>query len=109
MTVMLLAVDVRAEDTPAKPSIKASALYLVELKSGRVLLEKDATRRLPPASLTKIMTALVALESAPLQEVVKIDRRALVHPFVSQVQGRRGISPARSSDGHAGSQRERCL
>ncbi len=25
------------------------------------------------------MTALVALESAPLQEVVKIDRRALVH------------------------------
>ena len=64
---------------PAKPSIKASALYLVELKSGRVLLEKDATRRLPPASLTKIMTALVALESAPLQEVVKIDRRALVH------------------------------
>ena len=62
-----------------KPSIKASALYLVELKSGRVLLEKNATRRLPPASLTKIMTALVALESAPLQEVVKIDRRALVH------------------------------
>jgi D-alanyl-D-alanine carboxypeptidase (penicillin-binding protein 5/6) len=26
------------------------------------------------------MTALVALESSPLQEVVKIDRRALVHP-----------------------------
>ena len=71
---------VHAQDTPTKPSIKASALYLVELKSGRVLLEKDATRRLPPASLTKIMTALIALESAPLQEVVKIDRRALVHP-----------------------------
>ena len=59
--------------------IKAAALYMVELKSGRVLLEKNATRRLPPASLTKIMTALVALESAPLQQVIKIDRRALVH------------------------------
>jgi len=80
VTVMLFCVDVRAQNTPAKPSIKASALYLVELKSGRVLLEKDATRRLPPASLTKIMTALVALESAHLQDVVKIDRRALVHP-----------------------------
>jgi len=79
MTTMLCAVDIRAEELPAKPSIRASALYLVELKSGRVLLEKDPTRRLPPASLTKIMTALVALESAPLQEVVKIDRRALVH------------------------------
>ena len=32
-----------------------------------------------PASLTKIMTALVALEAASLQEVVKIDGRALVH------------------------------
>ena len=80
VTIVLCSVDVRAEDLPAKPSIKASALYLVELKSGRVLLEKDAARRLPPASLTKIMTALIALESSPLQEVVKIDRRALVHP-----------------------------
>ena len=79
VTIVLCSVDVRAEDLPVRPSIKASALYLVELKSGRVLLEKDAARRLPPASLTKIMTALIALESAPLQEVVKIDRRALVH------------------------------
>lgn len=79
VSVMLCGADVRAQDTPTKPSIKASALYLVELKSGRVLLEKDATRRLPPASLTKIMTALMALESAPLQEVVKIDSRAIVH------------------------------
>jgi len=80
VTAMLYAVDVHAEEFPAKPSIKASALYMVELKTGRVLLEKDATRRLPPASLTKIMTALVALESAPLQQVVKIDSRALAHP-----------------------------
>lgn len=64
---------------PDRPIVKAAALYMVELTSGRVLLEKDATRRLPPASLTKIMTALVTLESAPLQEVVKIDRRAVVH------------------------------
>jgi serine-type D-Ala-D-Ala carboxypeptidase (penicillin-binding protein 5/6) len=64
---------------PDRPVVRASALYLVELQSGRVLLEKNATRRLPPASLTKIMTALIALESAPLQEVVKIHPRAVVH------------------------------
>lgn len=69
-----------------RPVIKAAALYMVELKSGRVLLEKNATRRLPPASLTKIMTALVALESAPLQEVVKIDSRAIVHHSSYQFQ-----------------------
>ncbi|MEX5213449.1 MAG: D-alanyl-D-alanine carboxypeptidase [Nitrospiraceae bacterium] len=64
---------------PERPVINASALYMVDLQSGRVLLEKNSTRRLPPASLTKIMTALIALESAPLQEVVKIDGRAVVH------------------------------
>ena len=69
----------RSEDIPVRPSINASALYMVDLKSRRVLLEKDATRRLPPASLTKVMTALVALEAAPLQQVVKIDSRALGH------------------------------
>ena len=71
--------DTGSQSTPDRPSINAAALYLVELKSGRVLLEKNATRRLPPASLTKIMTALVALEAASPQQVVQIDRRALVH------------------------------
>lgn len=66
-------------NAPDRPVVNASALYLVELQSGRVLLEKNASRRLPPASLTKIMTALVALEAAPLQQVVKIDGRAIVH------------------------------
>lgn len=80
MAVMvMLCGGVQAEDLPARPSIKASALYLVELKSGRVLLEKNAARRLPPASLTKIMTALVAMEAASPQQVVQVDRRALVH------------------------------
>ena len=68
--------DALSQGGPTPPSIKASALYLVDMKSGRVLLEKDATRRLPPASLTKVMTALVALESASPQQVVQVDRRA---------------------------------
>jgi len=70
--------DALSQEVPAWPSINASALYLVEMKSGRVLLEKDASRRLPPASLTKVMTALVALESASPQQVVQVDRRAIV-------------------------------
>lgn len=60
------------------PSIKASALYLIDTTSKRVLLQKDATRRLPPASLTKVMTALVALESASPHQIVRIDRRAVI-------------------------------
>ena len=70
--------DALSQRGPTPPSVRASALYLVDMKSGRVLLEKDAARRLPPASLTKVMTALVALESASPQQVVKVDRRALL-------------------------------
>ncbi|HSA62061.1 MAG TPA: D-alanyl-D-alanine carboxypeptidase family protein [Nitrospiraceae bacterium] len=80
---MLMPCAARAQDPPPdlpeRPVVNAAALYMVELQSGKVLLEKNATRRLPPASLTKIMTALVALESAPLQEVVKIHPRSIVH------------------------------
>jgi len=82
ISVITLPVGVHAAQSvkPAeRPVINAAALYLIELQSGRVLLEKNATRRLPPASLTKIMTALIALESARLQEVVKIHPRAVVH------------------------------
>ena len=64
---------------PDQPVIKAAALYMVELKSGRVLLEKHSSRRLPPASLTKVMTALVALEAASPEQVVQVDARALTH------------------------------
>ena len=77
--VTVLPRAVLADYATDRPVIKAAALYMVELKSGRILLEKNSTRRLPPASLTKIMTALVALESAPLQEVVKIHPRAIIH------------------------------
>ena len=79
VAIILFGINVRAEDLPAKPSIKASALYMLDLKSGRVLLEKNAARRLPPASLTKMMTALVAMEAASPEQVVRVDRRALVH------------------------------
>lgn len=40
----------------------AKAALLVDLDSGETLYEREATTRLPMASLTKIMTAIVALE-----------------------------------------------
>ena len=76
-----------AEERYPRPTIQATALYLIDLKSKRVLLNKNATRRLPPASLTKIMTALIAME-AMSEQVVRIDARALSHP--SSLQFRSG-------------------
>lgn len=44
---------------PAPPSIAASGYILVDADSGKVLIEHNADERLPPASLTKMMTGYV--------------------------------------------------
>jgi D-alanyl-D-alanine carboxypeptidase (penicillin-binding protein 5/6) len=44
---------------PAAPSIAASAYFLMDANSGEVLIEHNADERMPPASLTKLMTSYV--------------------------------------------------
>lgn len=53
------------------PSVSARAAVLMEADSGDVIFEKNASERLPMASTTKIMTALVALERGELDRAVK--------------------------------------
>jgi D-alanyl-D-alanine carboxypeptidase len=57
---------------------------LFNLSSGRVLWQRDAGMRLPIASLTKMMTALVTVESAPPGAPVLVTRNA-VHAGGSKV------------------------
>ncbi|MCC6073701.1 D-alanyl-D-alanine carboxypeptidase family protein [Pseudomonas sp. GCM10022188] len=51
-----------AADTvvPAPPQLAAKAYLLMDAASGKVLVEQNAEERLPPASLTKLMTAYIA-------------------------------------------------
>lgn len=61
----------------AAPTLSARAAVLIEASSGQVLMETSAHERLPMASTTKIMTALVALEHAELDRQVKISADAV--------------------------------
>jgi D-alanyl-D-alanine carboxypeptidase (penicillin-binding protein 5/6) len=45
---------------PAPPAVKASSYLLMDFNSGQILASENIDNRLPPASLTKIMTAYVA-------------------------------------------------
>lgn len=56
--------------------ITAEAAFFVDTKTGEVLFEKNSEKRLPIASLTKIMTAIVALEKMPLDREIKISAQA---------------------------------
>ena len=57
--------------------VSAESAILIEAKTGTALYEKKADERLPMASTTKIMTALVALELAPPETVVTVPREAV--------------------------------
>ncbi|MFF2482116.1 D-alanyl-D-alanine carboxypeptidase family protein [Paenibacillus sp. NPDC058071] len=63
-----------AEPKPLKTNANASSL--IDVKSGRLLYSEDGDKRLRIASLTKIMTAIVAIEHGNLSDVVKTSTRA---------------------------------
>lgn len=52
-----------AAKLPAPPQITAEAAILVEASTGRVIYEKNADRLMYPASMTKMMTCILALEN----------------------------------------------
>jgi len=56
----------------AYPRVDARGAILMDAASGRVLWEQDADKRLPMASTTKIMTALVALRYGDPDEIIVV-------------------------------------
>jgi len=55
------------------PELSAASALVVEAKSGVTLLAHEATARRPMASLTKMMTALLALERGRLDQRVAVE------------------------------------
>ncbi|WP_442893550.1 D-alanyl-D-alanine carboxypeptidase family protein [Bacillus sp. 2205SS5-2] len=61
----------------AQPGVSAQGAVLMDQESGRVLFEKNAHTQMRIASITKIMTAILAIESDKLQETVKVSNNAV--------------------------------
>jgi D-alanyl-D-alanine carboxypeptidase (penicillin-binding protein 5/6) len=68
---------------PAPPVVTADSAIMVDAVTGTVLFEKRCHKRRPPASTTKIMTAILALEHGDLDETVKASSKACKTPFGS--------------------------
>lgn len=62
---------------PTGPQLSAEGAVLIDAETGAVLFEKNAEMRLYPASTTKLMTALLALENAALGETVTVSHNAV--------------------------------
>lgn len=63
-------------------SVDAAAAAVMEIESGIMLYQQDADVRVYPASLTKVMTALVAIENCSLDEMIPVHAATLegLHP-----------------------------
>lgn len=76
LLLLQLSPSVFAEESK-QPDIKATSAVLVDSASGRVLYEKEAKAKCYPASTTKIMTGLLALENLNLGDAVTASATAV--------------------------------
>lgn len=58
-----------------KPSISAKAAILIDANTGEILFEKNMNDKMYPASTTKIMTAILAIENGNLDDKVVVDEK----------------------------------
>ena len=65
-----------------------SAYALIDLDSGEIIKQKNGKERLPIASLTKVMTAVVALDLASPTDMITVDQQA-----ASMIPTKIGIVP----------------
>lgn len=73
---------VQAEGAPKETELYAKGAVLLDADSGRVLYGKNEDVPMPMASTTKIMTLIVVLENANLEDVVTASANAARQPKV---------------------------
>ena len=78
LSAFCCAEDGEPAQTGSEPfSVNAKAAMLLDLNNGRVIYEQNADEKIYPASLTKIMTCLLALENGNLSDMVTVSETAL--------------------------------
>lgn len=61
---------------PAPPEVSARTALVMDVNTGKILYDKKGEEKVFPASTTKIMTALLALENGDLKQQVKVSQNA---------------------------------
>ena len=59
-----------------EPIITSETAILIDAKSGQVIFDKDADSKMYPASITKIITGIIAIEQSDLSDIVQISKEA---------------------------------
>ena len=74
--LLVICLQIIAFAAPSAPPISAEAAVLIDAKTGQILFGKDEHKVMYPASTTKMMTCLVALEKGDLNSMVVVSPSA---------------------------------
>lgn len=82
----LLSPTAFAEESKVDLADSASSAILIERDTGTVLYEKEADKRLPPASMTKIMTMLLIMEALD-EGKIKLNDKVRTSEYAASMGG----------------------
>lgn len=74
--------------TPSPPTLNAKAYILIDVNSGKIIAEKNSDEKLPPASLTKMMT-LYVISSALKNEQIHLTDPVRISQLAWKIGGSR--------------------
>lgn len=78
-TATIFSLQVKASGINNQPSVSADGAILMDAKTGEILYSKNVDTKYPPASTTKLMTALLTFENCNLDDEVTVGKNP---PFV---------------------------
>lgn len=73
---------------PSAPSIQGTGYVLMDATSGKILADKNSTERMPPASLTKLMSMYI-ISGALKNGQLKLDDKVLISTKAWKTEGSR--------------------
>ncbi|HPF83043.1 MAG TPA: D-alanyl-D-alanine carboxypeptidase family protein [Bacilli bacterium] len=82
--VLLIPINVKADDLSLAKNAKSA--ILIEASTGNIIFEKDADMKLAPASMTKMMSMLLIIESIE-NNIIKWDQMITVSENASSMGG----------------------
>ena len=78
---------VAAQEAQEELYINATAAILIERTTGRIIYERNANRLIYPASMIKVLTAIIALDHIRLDDIIIVGDEINYVPFGSSVVG----------------------
>lgn len=67
----------QTNDSPISMGVSAHAYVVMDANSGEIIMSQDADKKIYPASTTKLLTAVVAIENCNLDREIEVKQAAL--------------------------------